>query len=59
MNFGVAVGPLLIGAIYDFGGGYQNALLVVSASSVLAFFLLLAAGSPDACARQMADENAK
>lgn len=58
MNFGVATGPILIGAIYDFGGGYQNAFLAVSTSSLLAFLLLLAAGSPDACMKQMSDAHA-
>jgi MFS family permease len=58
MNFGVALGPILIGAIYDFGGGYQNAFLVVGGSSILAFFCLLAAGSPDACIRHMRDDHA-
>ncbi len=51
MNFGVALGPILIGAIYDFGGGYTNAFIAVGGSSFLAFFLLLIAGSPEACAR--------
>ncbi|MEE3120456.1 MAG: MFS transporter, partial [Pseudomonadota bacterium] len=58
MNFGVAAGPILIGTIYDFGGGYQNAFLVVGGSSVLAFLLLLAAGSPDACIRQISCDRA-
>ncbi len=58
MNFGVALGPILIGAIYDFGGGYQNAFLVVGGSSILAFFFLLAAGSPDVCIRHMRDDHA-
>ena len=58
MNFGVAIGPILIGAIFDFGGGYQNAFLAVSTSSLLAFLLLLAAGSPDACMKQMSDAHA-
>jgi len=58
MNFGVALGPILIGAIFDFGGGYQNAFLAVSTSSLLAFLLLLAAGSPDACMKQMSDAHA-
>ena len=51
-------GPILIGAIYDFGGGYQNAFLAVGGSSVLAFLLLLAAGSPDACIRQISGDRA-
>ena len=58
MNFGVAAGPILIGAIYDFGSGYQNAFLAAGGSSVLAFFLLLAAGSPDAFIRQIGGNRA-
>ena len=58
MSVLIAAGPILIGAIYDFGGGYQNAFLAVGGSSVLAFLLLLAAGSPDACIRQISGDRA-
>jgi cyanate permease len=46
MNGGVALGPILIGLMYDFGGGYQNAFIVVSMTSILAFVALRLAGSP-------------
>ena len=60
MNFGVAAGPISIGAIYDFGGGYQNAFLAVGGSSALAFLLLLAASSPEACMQKIGgDRSAK
>ena len=46
MNGGVAFGPILIGLMYDFGGGYQNAFLVVAGTSAVAFIALWLAGSP-------------
>jgi predicted MFS family arabinose efflux permease len=47
MNFGVAMGPIAIGLIYDFGGGYGNAFVFVSFCSVAAFAALWMARSPD------------
>ena len=47
MNFGVASGPIAIGVIYDFGGGYGNAFLFVSLCSLAAFGALWMARSPD------------
>ena len=47
MNFGVASGPIAIGVIYDFGGGYGNAFLFVGLCSLAAFGALWMARSPD------------
>jgi len=47
MNFGVAMGPIAIGLIYDFGGGYGNAFVFVSFCSLAAFAALWMARSPD------------
>ena len=57
MNFGVALGPILIGAIYDFGGGHQNAFLAVS-TQVYRFFALARSWLTDACMKQMSDAHA-
>jgi MFS family permease len=46
MNGGVSLGPLLIGLVYDFGGGYQNAFILVGLTSLLAFIALWFAGNP-------------
>ena len=46
MNGGVSLGPLLIGLVYDFGGGYQNAFILVGLTSFLAFIALWFAGNP-------------
>ena len=46
MNGGVSLGPLLIGLVYDFGGGYQSAFVLVGLVSLLAFVCLWLAGSP-------------
>jgi predicted MFS family arabinose efflux permease len=47
MNFGVASGPIAIGVIYDFGGGYGNAFVFVSLCSLAAFGALWIARAPD------------
>jgi cyanate permease len=41
------MGPIAIGLIYDFGGGYGNAFVFVSFCSVAAFAALWMARSPD------------
>ncbi|MEL0072166.1 MAG: MFS transporter [Rhodobiaceae bacterium] len=46
MNIGVAAGPLFVGLIYDFGGGYRNAFVIVGMASLLACTCLILAGSP-------------
>ena len=48
MNAGVALGPITIGVIYDYGGGYQNAFSFVGLCSLLAFAALWQAGPPEA-----------
>jgi len=52
MNGGVSLGPLLIGLVYDFGGGYQNAFILVGLISLLAFVCLWLAGSPSSVAAE-------
>jgi len=47
MNFGVASGPIAIGVIYDFGGGYGNAFVFVSLCSLAAFGALWIARAPE------------
>ncbi|MEG9861864.1 MAG: MFS transporter [Parvularculales bacterium] len=47
MNGGVALGPILIGLFYDFGGGYQNAFIFVGLCSLMAFGALWRAGPPE------------
>ncbi|MGB2449091.1 MAG: MFS transporter, partial [Parvibaculales bacterium] len=46
MNGGVALGPVAIGLIYDFGGGYGNAFVFVGLCSVSAMACLHNAGDP-------------
>jgi MFS family permease len=48
MNAGVALGPIAIGLIYDYGGGYQNAFSFVGLCSLVAFAALWQAGPPEA-----------
>lgn len=47
MNAGVALGPIVIGLIYDFGGGYANAFVFVGMCSLAAMASLYAAGHPN------------
>ena len=51
MNGGVALGPIAIGLVYDFAGGYQNAFVMVGVCSLLAFACLRRAGRPNAVAK--------
>ena len=46
MNGGVASGPIVIGLIYDFGGGYANAFIFVGFCSLAAMASLYTAGHP-------------
>lgn len=46
MNFGVAAGPIFIGMIYDYAGGYQAAFLAVAAAAVCAVLAMARAGRP-------------
>ena len=50
MNGGVALGPVVIGLIYDFGGGYANAFTFVGLSSIVALGCIYGAGDPKATA---------
>ena len=46
MSFGVALGPLIVGAAYDLLGGYSMSFPIVSGTSLLALVLLRLAGRP-------------
>ena len=46
MNGGVALGPVAIGLMYDFGGGYGNAFVFVGLCSLAALVFLYAARDP-------------
>ena len=46
MNGGVALGPVAIGLMYDFGGGYGNAFVFVGLCSLAALVCLYAARDP-------------
>lgn len=48
MNGGVALGPVVIGLIYDFGGGYANGFAFVSLCSIAALGCIYRAGDPKA-----------
>ena len=50
MNGGVALGPVVIGLIYDFGGGYGNGFVFVGLCSLAALACLYTAGDPKATA---------
>ena len=52
MNGGVALGPILIGVVYDFSGGYQNAFILAALCSLVALLSLYWAGRPEAMLRQ-------
>lgn len=47
MSFGVALGPLIVGAAYDLLGGYSMSFPIVSGTSLLALVLLRLAGRPE------------
>jgi MFS family permease len=44
--FGYAIGPALVGAIYDASGGYAMALLAIAAGSLVGVAVLMLAKSP-------------
>ena len=46
MNFGVAAGPIFIGLIYDYSGGYQMAFLAVAGAALCAALAMALAGPP-------------
>ena len=46
MNFGVAAGPIFIGLVYDFAGGYQAAFLAMAVAAIGAALAMARAGSP-------------
>ena len=48
MNGGVALGPVVIGLIYDFGGGYANGFAFVALCSIAALGCIYSAGDPKA-----------
>ena len=48
MNGGVALGPVVIGLIYDFGGGYGNGFAFVGLCSIAALGCIYRAGDPKA-----------
>ena len=50
MNGGVALGPVVIGLIYDFGGGYANGFAFVGLCSIAALVCIYGAGDPKATA---------
>lgn len=52
MNFGVAAGPIFIGLIYDYAGGYQAAFLAAAVAAVGATLAMVRAGSPDLVAQK-------
>ena len=54
MNFGVAAGPIAIGLIYDYAGGYQAAFLTMALAAMGAALSMARAGSPDAVASAQA-----
>ena len=45
-TLGVACGPLLLGIVHDFGSGYRDAYWMAGLASIIAFFILMAAGKP-------------
>ena len=47
MTCGFALGPMSIGLIYDFGGGYANGFFFVGLCSLAALASLFAAGDPE------------
>jgi MFS family permease len=54
MNFGVALGPILIGVIYDAsagGKGYERAFLAIALSAFCAALAMARAGAPEDATR--------
>lgn len=52
MNFGVAAGPIFIGLVYDFAGGYQTAFLAMAVAALGAALAMARAGAPDLVAQK-------
>ena len=52
--FGVALGPAIIGVVFDYGGGYTPAYVGMGAVSVVAWIMLGRGGSPPLSGRQSA-----
>ena len=46
MNFGVAAGPIFIGLVYDFAGGYRTAFLAMAVAAIGGALSMLRAGAP-------------